>query len=329
MCGEVCVCVFKRNVWDVDLRACTCLGTNCKNLCRAVNVKAEYFQCQLKLLFLDVKTCRVVWSVSGATAGCPRELLGSLGWKHLCVCTPGTLAGYVPPSFLLLLTALLKAVCSPNATLCQNCWCCNRAVHHTLKKIPSAWGGAMMCLQVLVWVTASHCFSGMPVVDPIIFLFFFKLNKTQCFIRAAKLVRCGPGGNPGNLSRRGERWESTLCHHAAQRPHVSKLCCLVLLSVRRRTVHFMAGQVLWGQIHLVNVPEGLSKTLCQKWGLALLAFGCGELEQINSQHYWARDEHKNEWAQINGRFGHVRNLGGVFLCREVSVWTKLQWEQLI
>lgn len=33
---------------------------------------------------------------------------------------------------------------------------------------------------------------------------------------------------------------------------------------------------------------------------------------MNSQRYWARDEHKNEWAQINGRFGHVRNLGGVF-----------------
>ena len=47
-------------------------------------------------------------------------------------------------------------------------------------------------------------------------------------------------------------------------------------------------------------------------------FGCGELEPLmNSQCYWARNE--NEWAQINGRFGHVRDLGGFFLCRGVGV----------
>lgn len=53
---------------------------------------------------------------------------------------------------------------------------------------------------------------------------------------------------------------------------------------------------------------------CQKWGPVSLMFGCGRLaELMNSQRYWARDEHENKWAQIPGRFGHVRNSGGVFL----------------
>lgn len=76
-CGEVCV--FRRNVQDVELRAPVFLNTDHKNLCRAVKCEARHFQYQLKLLFLLIKTWEVVWSVPGATAGCPREALGDLG----------------------------------------------------------------------------------------------------------------------------------------------------------------------------------------------------------------------------------------------------------
>ena len=136
-------------------------------------MKAESSQYQLKPLFLCIKTWEVVWSIPGATAGCPRRAAGEPGLKTPVYLDPRHPCRMCPPSpSFLLLTALLKALCSPNAILCKNCWCCDRAVHHTLRtKFLLAWDGAMRCLQGLAGVTASHSFSELPVVDPVTHVF--------------------------------------------------------------------------------------------------------------------------------------------------------------